>query len=198
MISKSNLLINFITVGFWTFVSRIFGFVRDIMFAAFLGSGPIGEAFIIAFSLPNIFRRFFAEGAFNAAFVPMFKKSMGNKKQSIKFSNNTLSMMILMPVLVLAMASGFGNDNRFETSVFFGRITFPYIFFVSVSSLFAGILNSYGKFGIVSATPIFLNISLILAMIFSYVFDWEVGTILSISVPISGILQLIVLVQEKF
>tara|TARA_B000000557_G_scaffold91006_1_gene73610 strand:+ start:70 stop:1584 length:1515 start_codon:yes stop_codon:yes gene_type:complete len=208
MISKSNLLINFITVGFWTFVSRIFGFVRDIMFAAFLGSGPIGEAFIIAFSLPNIFRRFFAEGAFNAAFIPMFKKSMGNKKQSIKFSNNTLSMMILilaiftivsiiiMPVLVLAMASGFGNDNRFETSVFFGRITFPYIFFVSVSSLFAGILNSYGKFGIVSATPIFLNISLILAMIFSYVFDWEVGTILSISVPISGILQLIVLVQS--
>ena len=208
MISKSNLLINFITVGFWTFVSRIFGFVRDIMFAAFLGSGPIGEAFIIAFSLPNIFRRFFAEGAFNAAFIPMFKKSMGNKKQSIKFSNNTLSMMILiliiftivsiiiMPVLVLAMASGFGNDNRFETSVFFGRITFPYIFFVSVSSLFAGILNSYGKFGIVSATPIFLNISLILAMILSYVFDWEVGTILSISVPISGILQLIVLVQS--
>ena len=61
MISKSNLLINFITVGFWTFVSRIFGFVRDIMFAAFLGSGPIGEAFIIAFSLPNIFRRFFAK-----------------------------------------------------------------------------------------------------------------------------------------
>ena len=208
MLSKSNLLINFITVGFWTFVSRIFGFVRDIMLAAFLGSGPIGEAFIIAFSLPNIFRRFFAEGAFNAAFIPMFKKSMGNKKQSIKFTNNTLSVMILvllvfttisiiiMPILVLAMASGFGNDNRFETSVFFGRITFPYIFFVSVSSLFAGILNSYGKFGIVSAAPIFLNIGLILAMILSYVFDWEVGTILSISVPISGILQLIVLVQS--
>ena len=96
MISKSNLLINFITVGFWTFVSRIFGFVRDIMFAAFLGSGPIGEAFIIAFSLPNIFRRFFAEGAFNAAFIPMFKKSMGNKKQSIKFTNNTTSVILIV------------------------------------------------------------------------------------------------------
>ena len=68
------------------------------MFAAFLGSGPIGEAFIIAFSLPNIFRRFFAEGAFNAAFIPMFKKGMGNKKKSIKFSNNTLSMMVLILV----------------------------------------------------------------------------------------------------
>ena len=208
MLSKSNFLINFITVGLWTFVSRIFGFIRDIMLAAFLGSGPIGEAFIIAFSLPNIFRRFFAEGAFSAAFIPMFKKSMDNKKQSIEFTNNTLSMMILilfiftvvsiviMPVLVLAMASGFGNDQRFETSVFFGRITFPYIFFVSVSSLFAGILNSYGKFGIVSATPIFLNVCLILAMILSYFLDWEVGKILSISVPISGILQLIVLIHS--
>ena len=71
---KSNFLKNFLTVGLWTFVSRIFGFLRDIMLAAFLGSGPIGEAFIIAFSLPNIFRRFFAEGAFNAAFIPISKK----------------------------------------------------------------------------------------------------------------------------
>ena len=72
---KSTFLKNFLTVGLWTFVSRIFGFCRDIMLAAFLGSGPIGEAFIIAFSLPNIFRRFFAEGAFNAAFIPMFNYS---------------------------------------------------------------------------------------------------------------------------
>ena len=204
---KSNFLKNFLTVGLWTFVSRIFGFFRDIMLAAFLGSGPIGEAFIIAFSLPNIFRRFFAEGAFNAAFIPIFKKSMHNKKQTIDFTNNTFSIMILilfiftiisiiiMPLLVLAMASGFENDGRFETSVFYGRITFSYIFFVSLSSLFAGILNSYGKFGVVSATPIFLNLFLILAMTLSHFFDWEVGTILSISVPISGILQLIVLIH---
>ena len=204
---KSNFLKNFLTVGLWTFVSRIFGFCRDIMLAAFLGSGPIGEAFIIAFSLPNIFRRFFAEGAFNAAFIPMFKKNMHNKKQSIDFTNNTLSMMILilffftiisiiiMPLLVLAMASGFENDARFETSIIYGRITFPYIFFVSLSSLFAGILNSYGKFGVVSATPIFLNLFLILAMILSYILDWEIGIILSISIPLSGILQLIVLIH---
>ena len=204
---KSNFLKNFLTVGLWTFVSRIFGFCRDIMLAAFLGSGPIGEAFIVAFSLPNIFRRFFAEGAFNAAFIPMFKKNMHNKKQSIDFTNNTLSMMILilfiftiisiiiMPLLVLAMASGFENDARFETSIIYGRITFPYIFFVSLSSLFAGILNSYGKFGVVSATPIFLNLFLILAMILSYILDWEIGIILSISIPLSGILQLIVLIH---
>ena len=96
---KSKFLNNFITVGLWTFISRIFGFFRDVIFAAFLGSGPIGEAFIIAFSLPNIFRRFFAEGALNAAFIPMFKKSMHNKKQAIDFANNTISMMILMSIL---------------------------------------------------------------------------------------------------
>jgi len=93
------------------------------------------------------------------------------------------------------MASGFENDVRFETSVIYGRITFPYIFFVSLSSLFAGILNSYGKFGVVSATPIFLNLFLIFAMILSYILDWEVGIMLSISVPLSGILQLIVLIH---
>ena len=100
-----------------------------------------------------------------------------------------------MPLLVFAMASGFENDVRFETSVIYGRITFPYIFFVSLSSLFAGILTSYGKFGVVSATPIFLNLFLIFAMILSYILDWEVGVILSISIPLSGILQLIVLIH---
>ena len=207
MYSKSKFLNNFITVGLWTFISRIFGFFRDVIFAAFLGSGPIGEAFIIAFSLPNIFRRFFAEGALNAAFIPMFKKSMHNKKQAIDFANNTISMMILilsifsiisiilMPFLVLAMASGFSGDERFEITIFYGRIAFPYIFFISLSSLFAGILNSYGKFGVVAAAPIFLNLLLILAMILSYLLNWEVGIILSISVPVSGILQLIILIQ---
>ena len=202
---KSKFLNNFITVGLWTFISRIFGFFRDVIFAAFLGSGPIGEAFIIAFSLPNIFRRFFAEGALNAAFIPMFKKNMHNKKQAIDFANNTISMMILilsifsiisiiiMPFLVLAMACGFSGDDRFEITIFYGRIAFPYIFFISLSSLFAGILNSYGKFGVVAATPIFLNLFLILAMILSYLLNWEVGIILSISVPVSGILQLIIL-----
>ncbi len=204
---KSNFLNNFLTVGIWTLVSRIFGFFRDIMLAAFLGAGPIGEAFIIAFSLPNIFRRFFAEGAFNAAFIPMFKKSMHNKNKAIDFANNTISMMILilfifsfisiilMPLLVLAMASGFGKDGRFEDAIFYGRITFPYIFFVSLSSLFAGILNSFGKFGVVAAAPIFLNIFLIMAMTLAYILNWEVGTMLSISIPLSGILQLIVLIQ---
>ena len=86
----STIFKNFYTVSIWTFISRLFGFVRDIMLAAFLGSGPVGEAFIIAFSLPNIFRRFFAEGAFNAAFIPLFKKQMHNKEEAVQFTLNTL------------------------------------------------------------------------------------------------------------
>ena len=78
----STIFKNFYTVSIWTFISRLFGFVRDIMLAAFLGSGPVGEAFIIAFSLPNIFRRFFAEGAFNAAFIPLFKCTIRKRPSS--------------------------------------------------------------------------------------------------------------------
>ena len=150
----STIFKNFVTVGVWTFVSRIFGFVRDIMLAAFLGSGPVAQAFIIAFALPNIFRRFFAEGAFNAAFIPLFRKQMHNKNEAVQFTQNTMSMLILilltfcslaillMPLLVLAMAAGFGSDSRFDLAVYYGRVTFPYIFMVSLSSLFGGILNS--------------------------------------------------------
>ena len=183
----STLVKNFYTVGIWTFVSRIFGFIRDILLAAFLGSGPVGEAFIIAFSLPNIFRRFFAEGAFNAAFIPLFKKQMHKKEKARQFTLNTLSTliltlitfcslaMILMPVLVWAMASGFGSDSRFELTVYYGRITFPYIFMVSLSSLFGGILNSHGNFKATSATPLILNLFLIIALLSSYAWDLDAG-----------------------
>ena len=205
---RSKIIKNFFTVSIWTFVSRIFGFVRDIMLAAFLGSGPVGEAFIIAFSLPNIFRRFFAEGAFNAAFIPLFKKQMHNKDEALKFTLNTLSILILtlitfcsiaiifMPFLVLAIAGGFGSDDRFDLAVYYGRITFPYIFMVSLSSLFGGILNSYGKFSATSAAPIVLNIFLIFAMLIAYGLDFDMGLLICISVPLSGLVQLLILIQS--
>ena len=204
----STIFKNFLTVGVWTFVSRIFGFVRDIMLAAFLGSGPIGEAFIIAFALPNIFRRFFAEGAFNAAFIPLFRKQMQNKNEAVQFTQNTMSMLILilltfcslaillMPVLVWAMASGFGSNSRFDLAVYYGRITFPYIFMVSLSSLFGGILNSYGKFGATSAAPIILNVFVIFAMLFAHKLDLDMGFVISLSIPLSGIMQLLILIQS--
>ena len=204
----SKIFKNFFTVSIWTFASRIFGFLRDVMLAAFLGSGPIGEAFIIAFALPNLFRRFFAEGAFNAAFIPLFKKQMYDKNEALKFAINTMSMLVLtlltfcclgliiMPILVLAMAGGFGYDSRFDLAVYYGRITFPYIFMVSLSSLFAGILNSYGKFAAASAAPIILNLFLIFAMLLSHYLNLEMGLLISISVPLSGLLQLIILMQS--
>ena len=137
-----KILRNLFTVSGWTFVSRIFGYIRDIFMAGLLGSGPVGEAFIIAFSLPNIFRRFLAEGAFSAAFIPLFKKHLSNKSEASYFASNTFSMLILvllvlcsvalifMPFFVLAMASGFGSDERLSLAVEYGRILFPYIFVV--------------------------------------------------------------------
>ena len=204
----STIFKNFLTVGVWTFISRIFGFVRDIMLAAFLGSGPIAEAFIIAFALPNIFRRFFAEGAFNAAFIPLFRKQMHNKNEAVQFTQNTMSMLILilitfcslaillMPLLVLAMAGGFGSDSRFDLAVYYGRVTFPYIFMVSLSSLFGGILNSYGKFSATSAAPIILNVFLIFAMLLAHESDLDMGFVICLSVPLSGLMQLLILIQS--
>src|SRR6056297_1368119 len=133
-----RLLTGFITVGTWTLGSRILGFVRDILIAAFMGVGPVSEAFFVAFSLPNMFRRFFAEGAFNTAFVPLFSKKLEAGEDPLVFARDafaglagvlivlTLLAQLAMPWFVLAMAGGFAGDIRFELAVDFGRIAFAY------------------------------------------------------------------------
>ena len=130
----------FFTVGFWTLVSRVMGFLRDVLIAGALGASPVAEAFFLAFSLPNLFRRFFAEGAFNIAFVPMFSKKLASGDDRLAFARDALSMlalvlivlnalaMLAMPYLVWAMASGFAHDARFDLTVLFGRIVFPIFF----------------------------------------------------------------------
>ena len=132
----------FFTVGIWTLLSRVAGFVRDILIAAFFGSGPVAEAFQVAFALPNMFRRFFAEGAFNMAFVPMFSKKLEAGEGAHEFAQDafagliavlivlTLIAQLFMPWFVWAMASGFVGDTRFDTAVGFARICFPYILFI--------------------------------------------------------------------
>ena len=132
-----RLVAAFFTVGAWTMASRVLGFVRDILIAGFLGSGPVAEAFLIAFALPNMFRRFFAEGAFNMAFVPMFSKRLERGEDAESFANSaaaalalilivlTVAAMIFMPWLVLAMASGFAEDERLSLATGYGRIVFP-------------------------------------------------------------------------
>jgi len=171
-----RLVRGFLTVGGWTFGSRLLGFVRDMMIAAYLGSGPVAEAFLVSFSLPNMFRRFFAEGAFNMAFVPMFAKKLEAGDDPKGFAQDAFSglsaVLILftvlgtlaMPWLVWAMASGFHGDERFTLAVLYGRIGFSYILFISLVALLSGVLNAFGHFTEASLVPVLMNLMFIVAM----------------------------------
>jgi putative peptidoglycan lipid II flippase len=150
MTKPIRLIRGFLTVGAWTLLSRVAGFVRDVMMAAYLGTGPAAEAFLVAFSLPNMFRRFFAEGAFNSAFVPMFAKKLEGGEDPQGFARDAFnglgSVLVLfsllgtlaMPWLVWAMAAGFAGDERFDLAVLYGRISFVYILFISLVALMSG------------------------------------------------------------
>ncbi len=211
-VTAIRLVSGVLTVGVWTLLSRILGFVRDILIAAWLGTGPVAEAFLIAFALPNMFRRFFAEGAFNMAFVPMFSKKVEAGHGAQDFAQNALAALamvlivftilatIFMPWLVLAMASGFRGDERFDIAVTLGRIVFVYILFISLAALFSGVLNATGRFMAAAAAPVLLNVILIGSLIAaqggigsSLVGDIEggrTGTLLSFGVVLAGIAQL--------
>ncbi len=202
MIRKIRLVSGFFTVGVWTLASKVLGFVRDIMIANALGAGPVAQAFLIAFSLPNMFRRFFAEGAFNTAFVPMFAKKIEAGDNAQDFAREAFSGLasivlvtvllaqIFMPFLVLAMASGFADDARFALTVDFGRIVFPYILFISLAALLSGVLNAMGRFAAAAAAPVLLNIILVAAMYLASIMGWQIGTALSWAVPLAGVAQM--------
>ncbi|PKP85410.1 MAG: murein biosynthesis integral membrane protein MurJ [Alphaproteobacteria bacterium HGW-Alphaproteobacteria-2] len=202
MNSPVRLVRGFFTVGVWTLASRILGFLRDILMAAFLGAGPVAEAFLIAFSLPNMFRRFFAEGAFNMAFVPMFAKRVEAGADAEGFASDALSglaavLLVLMalahlamPWLVYAMASGFAGDARFGLAVDYGRIAFPYILFISLTALFSGALNATGRFAAAAAAPVALNLVFIAAILLAARAGWDMGLTLAWAVPVAGVVQL--------
>ncbi|MCG6902446.1 MAG: murein biosynthesis integral membrane protein MurJ [Rhodobacter sp.] len=197
-----RLMSGIFTVGVWTLASRVLGFVRDILIVAFLGSGPVAEAFFIAFSLPNVFRRFFAEGAFNMAFVPLFSKKLEGGEDAKTFAQDAFSglaailivltviALFAMPWLVLAMASGFAADQRFVLAVDFGRIAFPYILFISLAALLSGLLNATGRFAAAAAAPLLLNVLFIAAITLAARMGWPLGTSLAWAVPLAGIAQL--------
>ena len=202
MTGRKRMLGGFLTVGGWTLLSRLLGFVRDMMIAAFLGTGPAAQAFIVAFSLPNMFRRFFAEGAFNMAFVPMFSKKLEAGDEPLEFARDAFSglasilitltviSMILMPWLVWAMASGFVGDQRFDLAVTYGRIVFPYILFISLAALLSGVLNALHRFTAAAAAPLLLNIIFITALVTGNLAGFDVGLTLAWMVPVAGIAQL--------
>lgn len=183
-------------------LSRILGFVREMMFAAFLGTGPVIEAFLIAFSLPNMFRRLFAEAAFNMAFVPMFSKKVETGDGPLDFARDALAGMatillvltiiaqIFTPALVFLMASGFAGDERFDLAVIYGRIAFPYILFIALAALLSGVLNALGRFAAAAAAPVLLNIIFIAAISGAYLIGLDLGLTLAWAVPIAGIAQL--------
>lgn len=196
-----RLVASIFTVGMWTMASRVMGFVRDILIAGFLGAGPVAEAFLIAFSLPNVFRRFFAEGAFNMAFVPLFSKKVESDDNPHDFASEaftglasvlilfTLVMLAAMPWLVLAMASGFKGDERFDLAVTYGRIAFPYILFISLAALLSGVLNAVGRFATAAAAPVLLNLMFVAAMGLAAWQGWPIGDALAWTVPLAGIAQ---------
>ncbi len=191
------------TVGVWTLLSRVLGFVRDALILSYLGTGPAYQAFVVAFRLPNMFRRFFAEGAFNLAFVPMFSKRLEADDQPNAFANEAFSGLasiligltvvaqLFMPWLIYALASGFAGTETFDLSVEFGRIAFPYILFISLAALASGVLNATGRFAAAAAAPVLLNILLVSAILFAAYAGLDVARSLIWMIPLSGFAQLV-------
>lgn len=168
------------TIGGLTMVSRVLGFIRDMMIASALGAGVLSDAFFVAFKLPNFMRRLFAEGAFNTAFVPLFAGILATEGKSAArvFAEEIYSVMlwillgvtalfiVAMPWVMYILAPGFESDPyKYGLSVELTRITMPYMIFISLMSLLAGILNSWEKFAAVAATPIVMNLCLIVSQV---------------------------------
>ncbi len=201
-----NLIKSTGTFSFFTIISRLLGYLRDILIAVFLGAGPLADAFFVAFRIPNTFRRLFSEGTFNAAFVPSYSSVLNNKRKAQKFANNIFTLLtivlfflvlvieIMMPIFVFLIAPGFDGDyQKMELAITLTRITFPFLIFISLASFFSAILNSHNKFAIASAAPIILNILLIGVLIFGKILNDQLVYYLSYAVTISGILQFIFL-----
>lgn len=191
-----------------TMVSRILGFVRDILIASVLGAGMVADAFFVAFKLPNFFRRLFAEGAFSAGFIPLFAEHLeegpDGKADAIQFAENALASLLLvlivfvallqavMPLAMLGLAPGFAdNPVKFDLAVTLTRLTFPYLLFISIVSLMGGVLNGLGRFGAVAAAPILLNLTLIGALTFFAGYGETPGHALAVGVSVAGMLQLV-------
>src|SRR5258707_1764662 len=168
-----------LTVGGFTLVSRLTGFFRDILMAAVLGAGPIADAFLVAFRLPNHFRAIFAEGAFNGAFVPAYARirEQGGAEAARKFADRIFTLLFASQLIFLALAltftpevirvlaPGFEKDpGRFTLAVELTRITFPYLLLMTLVTLYGGILNALNRFAAAAAAPILLNISMVVAL----------------------------------
>src|SRR6202789_2148144 len=197
-----------LTVGGWTLVSRILGFARDMLIAALIGTGPIADAFFVALKLPNLFRRLFGEGAFNAAFIPAFSgllqtEGAGAAKQ---FAQEAFAVMafwlgimtvlgeIFMPELMVVLAPGFAVDpTKFALAVALSRITFPYLLLICLAALVSGVLNGMERFTAASASYVLFNAISIAFMVWLTPYVATAGHALSWGVTASGVAQLALL-----
>src|SRR5580692_9370368 len=164
-----------LTVGGYTLLSRLTGFMRDIMLAAIIGAGPVADAFFVAFRLPNHFRAIFAEGAFNAAFIPAYARirTQGGAQSASLFGDRVFTLLIATQAVLLAvallftpqvielLAPGFSREPaQFELAVSLTRITFPYLLLITLVTLWSGILNAMHRFAAAAAAPILLNVTM--------------------------------------
>ncbi len=202
-----NLIASTSTFSFFTLISRILGYVRDILIAIFLGTSIFADVFFVAFRLPNTFRRLFAEGTFNAAFIPSYAGELAqSKKKANHFASNVFNLLFLillflvfiaeifMPQLIYLIAPGFySNPEKISLAIDLSRITFPFLLFISLASFFSAILNSYNKFAVAAAAPIVLNLILIGALFFSKWLNLSNVHVLSYAISLSGFLQLLIL-----
>jgi len=201
-----NLMRAITTVGGFTMLSRIFGFVRDILIANFLGAGMIADAFFVAFRFPNLFRRLFAEGAFSAAFVPIFSGLLEKegRQQALVFANQAMSVLaiilagfvavieIIMPWAMMVLAPGFDQvAGKMELATELSRIAFPYLFFISLVSLQSGVLNSLHRFAAAAFAPVLLNLTFIAALLLFGGRAATPGHALAWAVAVAGVIQFV-------
>lgn len=197
-----------LSVGGWTLLSRITGFVRDLVMAAFLGAGPVADAFFVAFRLPNHFRAIFAEGAFNAAFIPTYGRlrAQAGDAAAQLFAGRVLTLsvalqlailvgaLVWMPTVVGLLAPGL-PPNVFELAVALTRVTFAYLFLITLVTLVSAVLNAHDRFWAAAAAPILLNLSMIAALSVAFLFP-TAGHAAAWGVLIAGVIELLLVYAD--
>jgi len=200
------------TVGGFTLLSRIAGFIRDLLMAKYLGAGMAADAFFIAFKMPNFFRRLFAEGAFSVGFIPLFSRLLGkevtpeSKQAALDFAGRVFSwflpvliiflivMEAAMVPIMLGLTGGFEGDTaKFDFVVELGRYTFPYLLLISLVSFYSGMLNALERYSAAAFAPVLLNIIMIMALIGFAETDVAGARALAIAVSLAGVAQLLLL-----
>lgn len=201
-----SLLKSVATFGGLTLVSRITGFLRDMVLANFLGAGAVADAFVVAFKLPNLFRSLFAEGAFTSAFVPMFSQKLAGegKKKAVFFAAQAIAVLtlivglfvllfeLIMPAVVYVIAPGFhGDKGQMALATELCRITFPFLWLIVIVSFQGGILNSFNRFAVPASAPIILNLTMIVFAFIGVVFMPSIAHSIALGITVAGVFEIL-------